>query len=298
MTPRLARASKLAKATALVMAATLTVQAVAQDTQSKLTEQMGITQNLGARIPLDVTFKDETGKTVRIGDTFEGRPVLLVPIFFTCKTMCVNLTDSIVGTLAKGTRSNILKPGRDFDVVMLSINPTETPELARAKKVEIFDMLTPTVKGQPNEAWRTEVEPSWKMLTGSYENIRKVTDAVGFKYHWDAEKKLINHPTCSILLSKTGKVSGYIIGNDLPTAVFETDLKLAKNEQVAPKADQSFMFGCIMIDPTTGKYTVVVEKVLQVACVLTVILLAGAITLMSLRERRRLRSGEDLHLVK
>lgn len=274
------------------------VTATAQDTQSKLTKQMGITQKLGDRVPLDVPFKDEAGNTIKFGDTFQGRPVLLVPMFFSCKTMCVNLTDSVVGTLAKATRSDILRPGRDFDVVMLSINPKETPELARAKKVEIFDMLTPPKAGKPDEAWRQSVEPGWKMLTGSYDNIRKITDAVGFKYGYNAEKDLINHPTCTIMLTKTGKVSGYVIGPNLPTSVLEADLSLAQSDKIAPKADESFMFGCIMIDPTTGKYTVVVEKVLQVLCVLTVILVGGMIALMGLSERRKARRAEELLSVK
>ena len=291
----------MAKCLRLGLFATLVVAsvgAIAQDTQSKLTQQMGITQKLGDMVPLDVPFKDEAGNEIKFGDTFKGKPVLLVPIFFTCKTMCVNLTDSIVGTLAKATRSDILKPNRDFDVVMLSINPKENPELARAKKIEIFEMLTPPLGKGQNEEWRQSVEPGWKMLTGSYENIRKITDAVGFKYGYNAEKDLINHPTCTILLTKTGKVSGYIIGNNLPTSVLEADLKIAQNNQVAPKADQSFMFGCIMIDPSTGQYTVVVEKVLQLACILTVILLAGFITSMALKERRKARLAEELFLVK
>lgn len=266
----------------------------AQDSQSKLTKQMGITQKIGDRIPLDVPFKDEAGNDVKFGDLFHGRPILLVPIFFTCKTMCVNLTDSIVGTLAKATRSDILRPGRDFDVVMVSINPKETPELARAKKMEIFDMLTPSVKGHPDEAWRNSVEPNWKMLTGTYPNILKITDAVGFKYGYNQQTQVINHPMMTVLLSKTGQISSYTIGTEVPTTVLEADLKLAEAGKLAAKADQSFMFGCIMLDPNTGKYTVVVEKLVNLACVITVIALAGAILSMSLKERRRRKEIENL----
>jgi protein SCO1/2 len=268
-----------------LMSATL----FAQDLDKKLTDQMGIDQKMGAWVPQDAQFKDESGKTVKFKDMLSGRPILLVPIFFSCKTMCVNLTDGIVETLAKATRYDELKPGRDLDVVMLSIKPTETPELAMAKKVEIFNMLTPPKGLGEDVEWRRSSEKGWHLLTGSYDQVRKVTDAIGFKYRWDPKLDLINHPTTSLVLTTTGQVSSYIIGPQVPTKVLQTDLQLASRNEIGSRADQSFMFGCIMLDPTTGKYTANVERILQLACILTVIILFGSILTMSLRERKKAR---------
>ncbi|CAN5538508.1 SCO family protein [soil metagenome] len=272
----------------VALAALSVVSAFGQEESSKLTQQMGITQKLGALIPQDAKFKDETGKDVTMADMFQGRPLVIVPIFFSCKTMCVTLTDGLASTLAKGTKYDELMPGRDFDVVMLSINPKETPDLAKAKKAEIFNMLTPPKNGKEDTVWRAKAEKGWHMLTGSYDQILKVTNAIGFKYRWDPTLDLINHPTMTLVASTSGKVVGYMIGPDVPTKVLQTDITLAKNNQIGTEVDQSFMFGCIMLDPTTGKYTVAVEKLLQVCCVLTVIIIATCITLMSLRDRRKM----------
>jgi protein SCO1/2 len=265
--------------------------AIAQDLDTKLTSQMGITQKMGAWLPTDARFKDENGKSVTIGDIVGKRPIVLMPIFYSCKTMCVNLTDGICETVAKGTKFDEFKPGRDVDIVMLSINPKETPDLAMAKKVEIFNMLTPPKGNGYDDQWRADAEKGWHLLTGSYDQIRKVTDAVGFKYRYDEKLDLINHPTVSIVVTKSGQVSSYIIGPTIPTSVLKTDLALATNNEIGVKADQSFMFGCIMLDPTTGKYTMVAENIIRLGCVITLLIVVGSILIMSLRERQKHRGG-------
>ncbi|HSI73771.1 MAG TPA: SCO family protein [Fimbriimonas sp.] len=263
------------------------VGALGQDSQSSLTKQMGLDQKLGAYTPKDATFKDESGKVVKFGDYFKsGRPVLLVPIFFTCRTMCVNIADALVGTLAKATRTHTLKPGVDFEVVMLSINHKETPELARGKKMEIFNMLTPPKGGATDEQWRAEAEAGWHMLTGTEENVRAITNAVGFKFSYDHKKDLINHPSASMILTPTGQVSSYLVGPTFPTTVLKTDLTAAANGEIGAAVDQSFMFGCIRLDKA-GKYTPVVENIVRLACVVTIILVAGFIFSMILMERRK-----------
>ncbi len=268
--------------------------AMTQDRQSSLTKQMGLTQKLGAYLPKDVPFKDESGKEIKFGAVFQGRPVLLVPIFFTCKTMCVNIADDLVKTLAKATRSDSLRPGRDFDVVMLSINHKETPKLAMAKKVEIFNMLTPPKgKGEDIE-WRAGAENGWRMLTGSEASIRAITNAVGFKFSYDQRTDIINHPSASMILTPGGQVSNYIVGPRFPTAVMKSDMAMAAKDEVGQEVDQSFMFGCVRFDKE-GRYTLVVENVLRLACVITILAVGGMILGMSLKERRKanLRGDED-----
>jgi protein SCO1/2 len=204
--------------------------------------------------------------------------------------MCVNIADGLVKTLAKATRSDSLRPGRDLDVVMLSINHKETPDLARAKKAEIFNMLTPPKDKGENVEWRQGAEKGWHMLTGSEESIRAVTNAVGFKFSYDQRTDIINHPSASMILTPEGQVSNYIVGPTFPTAVLRTDVDLAAKNEVGVAVDQSFMFGCVRFDKA-GKYTIVVENVLKLACVLTLIALGGTILSMSLKERRKANLG-------
>ncbi len=269
---------------ACAAALALPIASPAQVPGSQTKLGMGIDQKLGATIPKDVPFKDETGRDIKFGDLLKGRPVVLIPIFYNCQTGCFLITQGLLKTIAKANQSNELVVGKDFDLVMLSIHPKETPELARDKKSEMIATL-----GRPDAA------PSWHLLTGTLPNIHRVTDAIGFTYKYDPVKNLINHPTCSVILSPEGKISAYTIGNEFPTKVLLRDLDLARTNQVGEKADQSFMFGCIMVDPATGKTTVVVERVVQLGCIATLIVLPLWIGLMSLNNRRKaLRQGGPL----
>jgi protein SCO1/2 len=241
-------------------------------------------------LPKDVPFKDESGKDIKFGEVFQGRPVLLVPVFFTCKTMCVNIADGLVKTLAKATKSDSLRPGRDLDVVMLSINHKETHELAHGKKNEIFNLLTPPKGRGEDIVWRKGAEKGWRMLTGSESSIRAITNVVGFKFSYDKRTDIINHPSASMILTPQGQVSNYIVGPTFPTAVLKTDMALAAKNEIGATVDQSFMFGCVRFDKS-GKYTIVVENVLRLACVVTLLSVAGMILSMSLKERRKGNSG-------
>jgi protein SCO1/2 len=257
--------------------------------ESALTRSMGITQRLGEQVPLDLPFRDEAGKTVRFGEMLRGRPVVVVPIFYRCQTACSIVTDNIMKTVAKASRADHLVVGRDFDVVMVSIHPKETPELARAKKQLILNALTPP---NADPRWRERADGSWRLLTGDLKNIRAlVTDALGVRYKYDPVKDLINHPTCTVMLTPKGVVSSYTIGNEFPTRVAEANLALAAKGEIAPAADQTMMFGCIMLDPETGRYRPVVQNILRVAGVLTIFALASLIVTLNLQSKRKSPTG-------
>lgn len=252
--------------------------------QSSLTRQMGITQKLGDQVPKDVKFKDESGKVVQLGDMFRGRPVVLVPIFYRCQSGCSLLVEQMFQTIAKANKSgDKLVIGRDFDLVMLSIHPLETPDLAFAKKQFFMKTIEPP---DATPQWRETTSNGWHLLTGDLESIHKVTQAIGLKYSYDAEKDLINHPTLTVTLTPAGRISGYTIGNDYPTRVAEEEVGLAAKEQLAEPADQSMMFGCIMIDPATGKVRVVVENLVRLGAVLTLLILGFSIVSMTLKSKR------------
>jgi len=263
--------------------------------QSDLTKSMAINQKLGATVPKDLPFTDEYGKVVKFGDMLSGKPVVIVPVFYSCKTGCAILTDNIIKTLAKATKGDILRPGRDMDVVMYSIDPKEDANLAHAKKALIFNALTPNLR-TPAEtaAWRDQAEKGWHLLTGNLESVKALSDSIGFSYSYravpDIEKHqkvwLINHPTCTVLLTPEGKISSYTIGNDFQTKEVEGGLMVARKGEVGHHADQSWMFGCIMVDPATGRNRVAIENVWRLLGVLTVVALAASIVSLSLKTKR------------
>jgi len=263
--------------------------------QSSLTKSMGITQRLGETVPKDLMFKDEQGNNVRLGDMLHKRPVVLVPIFYSCKTGCAILTDNIIKTLAKATVGDILKPGRDMDVLMYSIDPVEDANLAHAKKALIFNSLTPHFSTPAQTgAWRADAEKGWHLLTGTKESIEQLSAAIGFKYDYrtvpDLQKtktvNLINHPTCTAFLTPEGKISSYTIGNGFQTKEVETNVATAQKGEIGMKADQSWMFGCVMVDPTTGRNRLVIENVWRLCGVLTLLALGVAVTSMFVKNHR------------
>jgi len=284
-------AIRIFKGGLLALTLGLAAFATAQDkgydaNQSELTRSMGITQKLGDYVPMDVKFKEATGETVKFGDLFKhNRPVVVVPMFYACRTGCELITDSVLKTLAIANKSkNEMVVGRDLDIVILGIHPKETPELALAKKKLIISSVKPP---NAHSDWEAYANNGWHLLTGDLDSIHKVTDAIGFKYKYDATKDLINHPTCTVFLSPKGQISSYIIGTDFPTSVAKSDLTLAAKDEVGEKADQSMMFGCVMLDPATGKYRVIIENVLRLACVLTLMILFGSIGWMTVTTNRR-----------
>ena len=253
--------------------------------ESPIAQTMGITQKLGDQVPLDLKFKDEAGQTIKFGDLLHGRPVVVVPIFYRCQTACSIITDQVMKTLAKAGKQDKLVIGRDLDIVMVSLHPKETPELANGKKQLILNALTPP-NAEP--AWRERTDASWRLLTGDNDTIHAlVTDSLGVKYKYDEKKDLINHPTCTVFLTADGKISSYTIGNNFPTKVVETNLEAAVHHQTGARADQTMMFGCIMLDPATMKYRPVVQNILRLAGVLTILAMAGFIVTMNIQSKRK-----------
>jgi protein SCO1/2 len=268
--------------------------------QSSLTRSMGIQQQLGATIPTQLPFTDEDGRKVKLGDMLTSRPTILVPVFYSCKTGCAILTDNIMKTLAKATQGNILKPGKDMDILMYSIDPVEDAGLARAKKALIFSSLAPPKKN-PEEvaAWRIEAEHGWHLLTGSKQSIETLSQAIGLKYSYrtvpdvahHSTLNLINHPTCTVMLTPDGKISSYTIGNDFQTKEVQSDIETAAKGKIGKRADQSWMFGCLMVDPVTGKNRVAIENVWRLIGVLTLLGLGTSIVTMFVKGNRENNTG-------
>lgn len=233
---------------------------------------MGIDQKLGESLPKDAEFTDETGKQVRFGEMFNGRPILLLPIFYQCKGTCDVQLHALLKALVK---MKITYPvGAKFDVVMLGIHPRETWDLAKAKKAEILSVYD-----------LAESTGSWHFLTGTEENILKVTDALGFRYVFDPKLNQVNHPAGSMVLTPDGRVSGYFYGAEFFTKPLEQKLDLAAQNKIGTVEKDIILLGCIRMDPVTGQRTLMIENFLKLAGISTVLILVAWITTMSLKYR-------------
>lgn len=240
-----------------------------------ITKLIGIDQKLGNPVPKDAVFKDETGKSIQFGDLLGKRPLVVVPVFYQCGSACVAVTDNLMKTLLAGTKGNILRVSRDFDVVFVSIDPRETPDLAIRKKNTLVGGY-----GQPG------TEGGWHLLTGELSQVRRLTDALGFRYTYDEASGRINHPTGIMFLTPNGLVSSYIVGIQFPTQIMLDDVARAAKNEIGPKSE-SFLFGCIMQDPVTGKRSLVIENVVRMFGAITLVILVAAILKMSLGARHR-----------
>lgn len=193
-------------------------------------------------------------------------------IFYRCTGVCSIELENVVETISKMNK----QVGRDFDVVVVGIDPVETPELAR-------DKLRLALAGQPK---LQATEAGWHLLTGSLDSIRAVTDKLGFYYSYDPVKDIVNHPAGIMFVTPTGVVSSYILGASFSADVMDADLdKAAKNELGVKSAD--IFFGCIHIDPLTGKTSLVVQNVLMVLAAVTVVSLLLTVLTLSGRARWR-----------
>jgi len=234
-------------------------------------DQIGIDQRLGQPVMKFAEFTDDAGKKIKFSDLLGARPLILLPIFYRCTGVCNLELTGVVDTVTKMKNREV---GKDFDVVAVGINPKETYELARAKKAQTLQTY-----GRPKSA------SGWHFLTGNMQSIRAVTDSLGFKFNYDADKDQVSHPSGIMILTPKGTISSYILGANYSEDEFNRFLNLAAKEQVGQKSREIF-FGCIHLDPVTGKRSIVIENVLKVlgcgtvlAIALTIGVLSGKISL-------------------
>lgn len=232
---------------------------------------MKIEQKLGAQVPADARFKDETGREIPFADILGKRPVVLLPMFFLCRGVCGKETDNLLKTVAKLKEKQV---GKDYDIVLLSINPKETPELAMNKKISLLKVM----KGDTNRE-------GYHFLTGKMEEIRKVTNAVGFGFDYDESDGRINHPAGLMILSPSGKVIEYILGAEYPKPILSDALALAEQNKVG-KVAETILLGCVMIDPVTGQRSLVIENVIRIIAGTFALCLFGWIASMTIKNRR------------
>jgi protein SCO1/2 len=247
-----------------------------KDTNVSLTRDVSIEQKLNEQVPLDLTFRDESGQTVTLRQYFGKKPVLLTLVYYECPSLC----GLVLQGLLKSLRVINYTPGDQFEIVTVSISPTETPELAAAKKANFL-----------KEYGREEAAAGWHWLTGDEKNIRALADAVGFRYVYDPKTKQYAHAAGIMLLTPSGKISRYFYGIEYSPRDLRLGIIDASQGKVGSLVEKVILF-CYQYDPTTGKYGLLVVRLIQLGGLLTLLVLGGFIGTMFYRERMaRTRKG-------
>src|SRR5215468_5133511 len=230
-----------------------------------------IEQKLDAQLPLDLVFRDENGQPVKLGRYFGTKPVVLALVYYDCPMLCTQVLNGMVTSF----RVLPFEIGKEFDVVTISFDPRETAQLAAAKKKVYVGYLP--------DRFQTNAGNGWHFLTGDAESIRQITDAVGFRYHYDEATKQFAHASGIMVATPHGKLSRYFYGVEYSAR----DLRLGLIESAANKigspVDQLLLY-CYHYDPATGTYGAAVMKIMRIAGVITV--LAIVAMLFALRGRK------------
>lgn len=239
--------------------------------------EVGFDQKLGERVPLDLVFRDAGGAPVRLGDYFGGRPVVLSLVYFNCPMLCSMTLQGLTASL----RMLDFDAGRDFQVVTVSFDPREGPaDAARAR-----DTYLPRYRA----GGRAGAESAWHFLTGDAEAIRRLTEAVGFRYQYDADRGQFAHAAGMVVLTPGGEVARYFFGIDPPPNDLRLGLVEAGEGTIGSPVDQVLLY-CFHYDPVTGKYTAASLNLIRAGGALTVLALLGFIAVMRWRERRAAHS--------
>jgi protein SCO1/2 len=227
-------------------------------------------QRLNEQLPLDLPFRDETGKTVKLGDYFGRRPVVLTFVYYECPMLCTQVLNGLEGALRVIDETI----GREFDVVTISFDPRESPVLAAGKKRAYLDRYK-----------RPEAEQGWHFLTGDQASIDALTKAAGFSYAWDEASQQFAHASGIVVATPAGKLSRYFFGIDYSPRDVKFALIESSNEKIGTLADRLLLY-CYHYDPTRGNYGFVAMRAVRVGGAVTILALVGFV-FVSLRKEGR-----------
>jgi len=240
-------------------------------------ENVGIEQHLDAQVPPDLAFVDDTGRAVKLGDYFGKKPMILNLVYYNCTMLCGEALAGLTGAM----RLVKFDVGNEFDVLTVSFNPRETPDIAAAKKQDYLKRY-----GRPNSA------AGWHFLTGPPESIDALTRAVGFQYQYDPKSQQYAHATAIMVLTPQGRISRYFYGVDFPPKDLRMGLVEASQGKIGNAVDQVLLY-CYHYDPATGKYGAVVANILRLGAGLTIVLLGGMILIFFRLEKSAQRRRPD-----
>jgi protein SCO1/2 len=227
-------------------------------------KNVGIEQHLDEQIPRDLTFRDETGKSVQLNDYFGKKPMILNLVYYQCPMLC----GEVLSGLESALRVLKFDVGKEFDVLTVSFDPKETPEMAAVKKAEYLKRY-----GRPGAA------VGWHFLTGSAASIDALTRAAGFQYQYDPKTGQFAHATAIMVLTPEGKIAQYYYGVEFAPKDLRLGLIQASQNKIGTVVDQVLLY-CYHYDPDTGKYGAIISRVLQLAAGATVLILGTFLVVM------------------
>jgi len=249
-----------------------TASSASQVTPADLSD-IGIDQRLNQPVPLALQFKDETGKTVKLGDYFRsGRPVILNLVYYTCPMLC---GEELAG---EASALGVLRftPGKEYEVLSVSFNPDETPKDAAEKKQVYIARMNEHLEH------KTDGE-GWHFLTGQRAEIKQLADAVGFKYRRDPRTGQFIHAAGIMIVTPAGKIAQYYYGVEFSPKDIRLGLIEASQDKIGTIVDQVLLY-CYHYNPGTGRYGAVVTNIMRLAGAATVLILGGFLLVMYRRE--------------
>ena len=274
------KAPKLRGSVAALVAAAVALSALAgpiraadeqRATPKILAKEVGLDQRLGEQVPLDIALIDEQGQSVALKDLLRDRPVILSLVYFRCPMLCTQVLNGVL----KSSQGLTLEMGTDYDILSVSIDPKDTPEGA-AKKKETY-----VAKYR-----RAGAEKGWRFLTGKPAEVARLAAAVGYRYRYDPKTDQYAHASGVIVLTPQGKISRYFYGIDYSPRDLRLGLVESSEGKIGTPVDQILLL-CFHYDPATGKYGLVISRVLQTAGTATALALGAFLWTMYRLERRR-----------
>lgn len=265
---RAMRGAWIAAITATLSAATLPAQDFLSGDGPR--KAVRVDQRLNAPVPLDLKFRDESGKIVRLGEYFGSRPVILNFAYYECPMLCSVVLDGIVNTIADIK----LVPGKDYEIITVSFDPRDTPSRAAEKKAKYVRRY-----GRPGAA------EGWHFLTGDQKSIGALTNAVGFRYAWDEKIQQFAHGSMIAVLTPQGKIARYFYGIDFRPRDVRLGLVEASDNKIGSPTDEILLL-CYKYDPATGTYSAIAMNVVRAGSFVTILGLGGFVVAMLRREKK------------
>jgi len=233
-----------------------------------------IEQKLNQQLPLDLVFRDESGAQVKLGQYFGQKPVVLAFVYYDCPMLCTQVLNGMVTSF----RVLPFEMGKEFDVVTISFDPRETPELAASKKKVYVDYLPEKMKASARNGWH--------FLTGDAANIERITDAAGFRYHYDEKTKQFAHASAIMVATPEGKLSHYFYGVNYSARDLRFGLIESSQHKIGSVTEQLSLY-CYQYDPTKGTYGAAVMRILRITGVLTFLGIIALIFFLKPRNRQQ-----------
>src|SRR6202023_1775539 len=231
---------------------------------------VGCDPQLNAQIPLDLPFVDENGSNVQLRDYFKQKPVVLAFVYYGCPMLCNQVEQGVVGSL----RMLSFTPGRDYEVVFVSFDPRESPDMAGQKKKSALAHFN-----------RPETAAGWHFLTGTKESIDAATKAANFRYSFDAKTNLFAHASGIMLLTPDGRISRYFYGVEYPGRDMRLGLVDASAGKIGTPIDHLLLF-CFQYNPETARYSATVLRIVRLGGILTILAIVGGIVIFRRRDVR------------